>query len=60
MELTPAQKHLIRWLKVMDVGENMICLMLLMDKPRKRDQLMCWKTENQVATPSNIMRKALE
>ena len=61
MELTPAQKHLIRGLKVMGVQEDdMVGIMLLMDTPKKRDTLMCWMAENQTATPSDIIGKSMD
>ena len=61
MELTQAQKHLIHWLKVMGVQEDdMVGIMLLMDTPKKRDTLMCWMAENQTATPSDIIGKAMD
>ncbi len=61
MELTPAQKHLIRGLKVMGVQENdVIGIMLLMDTPKKRDDLMRWMAENRTATPSDIIGKAMD
>ena len=59
--LTPAQKHLIKWLKVMKVEEDeMIGIMFLMDTPKKRDDLMMWMSHHQQATPSDILGKALE
>ncbi len=61
MELTPAQKHLICWLKVMGMNEDdVIGIMLLMDTPKKRDDLMRWMAENRTATPSDIIRKAMD
>ena len=61
MELTPAQKYLIHWLKVMGVQEDdVIGIMLLMDTPKKRDDLMCWMAENRTATSSDIIGKAMD
>ena len=61
MELTPAQKYLIKWLKVMKCSEDeTIGIMLLMDTPKKRDDLMQWLTKNQKATPSEILGISLD
>ena len=61
MELTPAQKYLIKWLKVMKCSEDeTIGIMLLMDTPKKQDDLMQWLAKNQKATPSEILGIALE
>ena len=61
MELTPAQKHLIKWLKVMKCSEDeTIGIMLLMDTPKKRDDLMRWLAKNQKATPSEILGITLD
>ena len=61
MELTPAQKHLIHWLKVMGVQEDeVIGIMLLMDTPEKRDNLMGWMSKNLKATPSEIIGTAMD
>ena len=59
MELTPAQKHLIRWLKVMGVQEDdMVGIMLLMDTPKKHDTRMCWMAENQTANRTVFIQAA--
>ncbi len=59
--LTPAQKHLIKWLKVMKVEEDeMIGIMTLMDTAKKRDELMMWMSKHPEATPSDILGKAME
>ena len=61
MELTPAQKYLIKWLKVMKCSEDeTIGIMILMDTPKKRDDLMQWLTKNQKATPSEILGISLD
>lgn len=59
--MTPAQKHLIQWLKVMRVEEDeMVGIMFLMDTPKKRDNLMMWMSHHPKATPSEILGKAME
>ena len=61
MELTPAQKHLIRWLKVIGAEEDeVIGIMLLMDTPEKRDRLMSWMAENLEITVSDVIEKSLD
>ena len=41
MALTPAQKHLIRWLKVMGrTEEETIGIVLCADTPEKQDELI--------------------
>ena len=59
--LTPAQQHLIKWLKVVGVEEDeMVGIMLLMNTPKKRDDLMMWMFQHKEATPSDILGKAME
>ena len=56
MALTPAEKHLIRWLKVMGVTEEeVIGIMLFLDTPEKRDKMMAWMAENPKVTPSDLL-----
>jgi hypothetical protein len=58
MELTPAQRHLIRWLKVMGcTEEETIGIFLFADTPEKRDELMMYMAENLTATPQDILEK---
>ena len=59
--LTQAQQHLIRWLKVMKVEKDeMIGIMSLLKTPAQRDEMMKWLTHNQKATPTEILKKAIE
>ena len=61
MELTPAQKHLIRWLKVMGMAEDeTVGIMLALDTPEKRDKLMMWMAQHREATPSDIIGKTID
>ena len=32
----------------------------MVDTPKKRNTLMCWMAENQTATPSDIIGKAMD
>jgi hypothetical protein len=61
MELTPAQKHLIHGLKLFGLSlEDTIGIMLAMDTPEKRDELMRWMVENTKATPSQVVEKTMD
>ena len=61
MALTPAQKHLIRGLKMFGVGEDeTVGIILMLDTPEKRDKLMVWMAQNLEATPLEIMKKTLD
>ncbi len=59
--VTPMQQHLIRGLKIMGVSEDeMVGIMLLMDTPKKQDELIMWMSKHREATPSDILGKAME
>lgn len=61
MELTKAQKHLIHWLKVMKCNmEEATGIMLLLDTPAYREEMMNWMTQHPEATPSVLIGKALD
>lgn len=61
VEFTPAQKHLVRWLKIVGCSEDeTIGIMLAMDTPMKRDRLMSWMAENRRATPQDILRITMD
>ena len=61
MELTPAQKHLIQWLKVMGMAEDeTVGITLALDTPEKRDKLMMWMAQHREATPSDIIGKTID
>ena len=61
MLLTPAQKHLVRWLKIMKCSEDeTVGIMLLLDTPEYRDKMMQWMMDNPEATPSDLIGKALD
>ena len=59
--LTPAQLHLIKWLKVMKVEEDeMVGVMLLLQTALQREKMMEWLSQHHAATPSEILGKAME
>ena len=61
MELTKAQKHMIRWLKISGcTEEETIGIFQLMDTPEKRDELMMYMADNRHLTSQDILKKALE
>ena len=61
MELTPAEKHLIKWLKIMKCSEDeAVGIMLVLDTPEKRDTMMMWMAEHLEATPSDLIGKTLD
>ena len=58
MDLTPAQRHLIRGLKIFGcTEEETIGIVLYADTPEKQDELMMYMAENQTATPQDILEK---
>ena len=60
MPLTPAQKHLVKWLKLMKCSEDeAVGIMLLLDTPAYRDEMMQWMTKHPDATPSDLIGNAL-
>ena len=60
MKLTPAQKHLIHWLKIMGMSlEETLGVMLLLDTPERRDKMMEWMSRNPNAIPSDLIGVAL-
>ena len=61
MKLSPAQKHLIKWLKLMDCSmDEAVGIMLLLRTPKQRDDMMLWMSKHPAATPSDLIGKALE
>ena len=60
MKLTPAQKHLIHWLKFMGVEEDeMLGIMLLLDTQKLRDDMMAWMCKHPEASTSDLLGKAM-
>ena len=58
--LTPAQKHLIKWLKLMKCSEDeTVGIMMLLDTPEYRDKMMAWMSKHPEATPSDLIGQAL-
>ena len=61
MALSPAEKHLIKWLKLMKCSEDeTVGIMLLLDTPEYRDEMMMWMSKHPEATPSDLIGKALD
>ena len=61
MELTPAEKHLIRWLKIMKCSmDEAVGIGLLLETPEQWDKMMRWMSTHPEATPSDLIGKALE
>ena len=62
MELTRAQQHLIRWLKVIGCSEDeTVGIILMADTPEKRDELMDFMAENpEEVTPQDVLTKLAE
>lgn len=60
MTLTPAEKHLIKWLKLMKCSEDeTVGIMLLLNTPAYLDEMMQWMTKHPEATPSDLIGNAL-
>lgn len=61
MKLTPAEKHLIKWLKIMKCSEDeTVGIMLLLNTPEKRDKMMQWMAKNTKATPSELLGTTMD
>lgn len=53
--LTPAQKHLIHWLKFMNCSVTTVLgIMMDLDTWEKQDKMMAWMCKHSTATPQQL------
>ena len=61
MQLTEAQKHLIRGLLIFGVEKDAIVgIVSILKEPEQQDAMMEWMSEHEGATTSEILRKTAE
>ena len=61
MELSPAQKHLIKWLRYYGIEKDAIVgIVASLEKPEQLDKMMEWMSEHRELTTQEALRKLVE